>query len=36
MRFSGMSANEAAAFAMDNDLGDLFGEATVVRERRPA
>jgi hypothetical protein len=33
---SGMSANEAAAFAMDNDLGELLSEAELVRERRPA
>jgi hypothetical protein len=33
---AGKSANEAAAFAMDNDLGDLFDRAEVVRERRPA
>lgn len=33
---AGKSADEAAAFAMNNDLGDLFDEAEVVRERRPA
>jgi hypothetical protein len=33
---AGMSANEATAFAMNNDLGDLFDEGEVVRERRPA
>jgi hypothetical protein len=33
---SGMSATDAAAFAMNNDLGDLFDEGEVVRERRPA
>ncbi|GAB3810240.1 hypothetical protein [Micromonospora zhanjiangensis] len=30
------TADEAAEFAMNNDLGDLFDEAEVVRERRPA
>ena len=33
---AGISADEAAAFAMDNDLSELFDEAAVVRERRPA
>jgi hypothetical protein len=33
---AGMSADDAAAFAMDNDLGDLLGNGEVVRERRPA
>jgi len=33
---SGMPASEAVAFAMDNDLGDLFDEGKVVRKRRPA
>jgi predicted DNA-binding protein len=32
----GMSGNDAAAFAMDNDLGELFDSADVVQERRPA
>jgi hypothetical protein len=32
----GKSANDAAAFAMDNDLGDLLDEAEVARERGPA
>lgn len=32
----GMSSEEAAAFAMGNDLGELFDKADVVRERRPA
>src|SRR5438552_10329408 len=31
-----MSGNDAAAFAMDNDLGELFDTADVVKERRPA
>ncbi len=31
-----MSANDAAAFAMNNDLGDLLGEAGMARDRRPA
>jgi hypothetical protein len=31
-----MAAGQAAAFAMDNDLGGLFGESGPVRERRPA
>lgn len=33
---AGMSADDAAAFAMDNDLGDLLDNGEVVRERRPA
>ncbi len=33
---AGMTPNDAAAYAMDNDLGGLFDEAEVVRERRPA
>jgi len=33
---AGTSANGAATFAMDNDLGDLFAEGEAVRERRPA
>jgi hypothetical protein len=33
---AGMPAGDAVAFAMDNDLGELFGDAQVVRERRPA
>jgi len=33
---AGMSASEAATFAMDNDLGELLDEAEVARERRPA
>jgi hypothetical protein len=33
---AGTPANDAATFAMDNDLGDLFGNGEVVRERRPA
>lgn len=33
---AGMPANDAAAFAMNNDLGDLFDKGEVVRERRPA
>ncbi|WP_432987339.1 ribbon-helix-helix protein, CopG family [Dactylosporangium sp. CA-233914] len=33
---AGMPPAEAAEFALNNDLGDLFDEAEVVRERRPA
>ncbi len=33
---AGMSGNDATAFAMDNDLGELFDSADVVKERRPA
>lgn len=33
---AGMSADEAAAFAMDNDLSEYFEGAEIVRERRPA
>ncbi|MER7005108.1 hypothetical protein ABT297_18950 [Dactylosporangium sp. NPDC000555] len=33
---AGMPPPEAAEFALDNDLGDLFDRAEVVRERRPA
>ena len=35
-RLAGKSADDAAAYAMDNDLGDMFEHAQVVRERRPA
>jgi hypothetical protein len=35
-RMARVGADEAATHAMDNDLGDLFGEAEVVRARRPA
>jgi len=31
-----MSADEAAAHVMDNDISDLLDQAEVVRERRPA
>jgi hypothetical protein len=31
-----MSAGEAAAYAMNNDLSEFFEDAEVVRERRPA
>ena len=31
-----MPESDAAAFAMNNDLGELFDSAEVVRERRPA
>lgn len=33
---AGLPANDAAAFAMDNDLGDLFAKGEVVRDRPPA
>ena len=33
---AGVSASEAAAYAMDHDLAGLFDQAEVVRERRPA
>jgi hypothetical protein len=33
---AGMTAEEAAAYAMDHDLGHMFDQAEVVRERRPA
>jgi predicted DNA-binding protein len=31
-----MNADDAAAYAMNNDLADLFHTAEVVTERRPA
>src|SRR5215813_973155 len=31
-----MSPADAAEFALNNDLGELFDEAAVVHERRPA
>jgi Ribbon-helix-helix protein, copG family len=33
---AGIASDEAAAYAMDHDLGDMFDQAEVVRERRPA
>jgi len=33
---AGTPTDDAVAFAMDNDLGDLFDKGEVVRERRPA
>nr|MDT0659717.1 hypothetical protein [Micromonospora sp. DSM 115978] len=33
---SGMPADEAVEYAMNNDLGEMFGQAEVVRGRRPA
>ena len=33
---AGKTADEAAAYAMDNDLGTVFERAEVIRERRPA
>src|SRR5579859_4561463 len=33
---AGAAADEAAAYAMDHDLGDMFDQAEVVRGRRPA
>jgi hypothetical protein len=33
---TGMSAGQAAEYAMDHDLGTSFADAEVVRERRPA
>lgn len=33
---AGMTPQEAAAHAMNNDLGELFDEAEVVRQHRPA
>ena len=33
---AGMSADEAVAYVMDNDISDLLDQAEVVRERRPA
>src|SRR5262245_62158090 len=35
-RLAGTAADEAAAYAMDHDLGELFDQAEVVQERRPA
>jgi hypothetical protein len=32
----GLSAGEAAQHVMNNDIADLFEQAEVVRERRPA
>lgn len=31
-----MNPEQAAAYALDHDLGELFDTAEVVRERRPA
>jgi hypothetical protein len=31
-----MAASDAAAYAVEHDLGGLFEQAEVVRERRPA
>lgn len=33
---AGMTAADAAAFALENDLSEHFDAAEVVRERRPA
>lgn len=33
---AGMTPQEAAEYAMNNDLGEMFDEAEVVRQRRPA
>jgi hypothetical protein len=33
---AGMPAADAAEFALNNDLGELFDKAEVTRERRPA
>jgi len=33
---AGATADEAAAYAMEHDLGGMFEQADVVRERRPA
>jgi len=33
---AGVSAGDAATYAMDHDLGTMFEQAEVVRERRPA
>jgi hypothetical protein len=33
---AGTTPEEAAEYAMDHDLGDMFDQAEVVRERRPA
>ena len=35
-RLAGITPNEAAAYAMDHDLGEMFDQAEIVRERRPA
>jgi hypothetical protein len=35
-RLTGMTSEEAAEYAMKNDLSEMFDEAEVVRERRPA
>jgi hypothetical protein len=35
-RLAGMSAEEAAAYALNNDLSEAFDRAEMVRERRPA
>lgn len=34
--FANMTPDQAAAHALDHDLGDMFESAEVVRERRPA
>jgi predicted DNA-binding protein len=33
---AGMGSQQAAAHALDHDLGELFAAGEVVRERRPA
>ncbi|MEV0396240.1 hypothetical protein [Polymorphospora rubra] len=33
---AGMSAEAGTAYVMENDLSELFAQAEVVRERRPA
>src|SRR5262245_15935136 len=33
---NGMSADEAAAHVMNNDISELLDDAEIVRERRPA
>lgn len=35
-RLTEMTADEAAAHVMNNDISDLLDQAEVVRERRPA
>lgn len=35
-RLADMTPEEAADYAMNNDLSEMFDEAEVVRERRPA
>jgi hypothetical protein len=34
--FAGLTAEQAAAYVLDNDISDILADAELVRERRPA